>query len=199
MGVPGSSRLGIPTFETWYNGGTLLRDLGHWPLRLSTPATWDLAHRLLGLRIMKYRALGLGTLAFTTWHSDPWDLLGAQPFGGLTGLGTLAFGTWDSWGTGLWDLAHRPLGLGILDFNFWLLQHPTHKFYNFPYLFTIKWTLSDLGFGTWRLVVILASLSSRFPQYKPPPCPLDSPNTNRPLVLSIPPIQTEFLQQVQIF
>ncbi len=63
------------------------------------------------------------------------------------GLGTPAFGTWDNGvpGFGTWDT-----GLQFLR----LLQHTTYEFYNFPYLFTINWTLSDLGFGTWRLVTL---------------------------------------------
>ncbi len=33
---------------------------------------------------------------------------------GSLGLGTPTFETWDNVGTGLWDLAHRPLGLDIM-------------------------------------------------------------------------------------
>ncbi len=99
--------LGVPGFGTSYTG------------------LWDVGNGLFGLDIMGYRASILGTLAFTTWHSGPWDLLGHGPLGfatpafGTWDNGVPGFGTWDNEGTGLWNLTHRNLGLETLAFGTW--------------------------------------------------------------------------------
>ncbi len=49
---------------------------------------WNLVHWPLGLGTLGYRLLGRGISSF---------------------------GTWDNGGTGLWDLAPRPLGLDIME------------------------------------------------------------------------------------